>query len=119
MWLDSVGNFYSENARVTERFRLASANTMDLPGEDRGPDGVHRAGDTSYGIRRAGTADVDSEPDPYASESWEYACHEGNEQHLEEAHRLGFKWYSGSIRSSDPGLVLQEKTETRRATAKG
>lgn len=29
VWLDSVGNFYSENARVTERLRLADANTME------------------------------------------------------------------------------------------
>ena len=29
MWLDSVGNFVSPNVRVTERFRLVEANTLD------------------------------------------------------------------------------------------
>ena len=29
MWLDSVGNFVSENVRVIERLRLVEANTMD------------------------------------------------------------------------------------------
>jgi hypothetical protein len=98
MWLDSVGNFYSENARVTERFRLASANMMDYQVRVEDPTVFTEPVTLSYGIQRAGTGDVESESDPYASESWEYACHEGNEQHLEEAHALGFKWYRGSIR---------------------
>ena len=50
----------------------------------------------SYDLQRAGTGG--GTPDPYASESWEYACHEGNTHHIEEAHTLGFMWYEGAVR---------------------
>jgi len=102
MWLDSVGNFYSENARVVERLRLASANQMDYEVRIDDPTVFTQPVTLSYVLQRAGTGDgrdgADAAPDPYAVESWEHACHEGNVPHVEEAHTLGFKWYGGAVR---------------------
>jgi len=103
MWLDSVGNFYSENARVVERFRLASANKMDYEVRIEDPMVFTEPVTLSYDLQRAGTGGGrggrgGGTPDPYASESWEHACHEGNLNHIEEAHRLEFKWYGGAVR---------------------
>ena len=101
MWLDSVGNFYSENARVVERFRLVSANKMDYEVRIEDPTVFTEPVTLSYDLQRAGTGGGrrggggGATPDPYASESWEHACHEGNTHHIEEAHVLGFKWYEG------------------------
>ena len=100
MWLDSVGNFYSENARVVERFRLASADKMDYEVTIEDPTVFTQPVTLSYDLQRAGTGPRrgggGATPDPYASESWEHACHEGNANHVEEAHTLGFKWYEGA-----------------------
>jgi hypothetical protein len=102
MWLDSVGNFYSENARVVERLRLASANQMDYEVTIDDPTVFTQPVTLSYVLQRAGAGrgggGANATPDPYAVESWEHACHEGNAEHIEEAHRLGFKWYSGEVR---------------------
>ena len=98
MWLDSVGNFYSDNARVTERFCLASADKLDYEVRIEDPTVFTEPVTLSFEIQRAGTGDAGGAGDPYANESWEYACHEGNTHHIEEAHRLGFKWYSGATR---------------------
>jgi hypothetical protein len=103
MWLDSVGNFYGENARVTERFRLVEANTIDYQVTIDDPAVFTRRAVLNYPLRRAGTgggcaecrtaAAAPGEVDPYEKESWEHACHEGNSQHIEGVKGLGFKWY--------------------------
>ena len=97
MWLDSAGNFIGPNAKVTERVRLASANDARLPGDDRRPRNLHAA---VYAERAATTPGRwrrrwggNAERDPYAAESWEHACHEGNGEHEAEIKKLGFKWY--------------------------
>ena len=111
MWLDSVGNFYSENAHVTERFRLADANTMDYEVTIDDPTVFTRPFKLNYPLRRqgagggcaecgAGNAQPAAKVDPYEKESWEHACHEGNEHHVEGAKGLGFKWY---LPPSPPG----------------
>lgn len=99
MWLDSVGNFVSEHVRVIERLRLVEANTMDYEVTIDDPDVFTQAWTLSYRLRRAGTgaaggggANVN---DPYASESWEHACHEGNFNHIHGTQELGFKWFPG------------------------
>jgi hypothetical protein len=97
MWLDSVGNFYSENARVIERFRLADVNTMDYEVTIEDPTVFSQPVTLSYRLRRAGVGPAGAAPDPYAIESWEHACHEGNTHHVEEAQRLGFKWFGGVV----------------------
>ena len=102
MWLDSVGNYYSANARVTERFRLVDANTIDYEVTIDDPTVFTRTWTINAPLRRAGTggggggADGGA-PNPYARESWEHACHEGNAHHVESARELGFKWFGGVV----------------------
>jgi hypothetical protein len=102
MWLDSVGNFYGENARITERFRLADANTIDYEVTIDDPATFTRPWKLNAPLRRAGTGGGGAgggnanNKDPYASESWEHACHEGNGNHVVGAHELGFRWYPGA-----------------------
>jgi hypothetical protein len=98
MWLDSVGNFVSENVRVVERLRLVEANTMDYEVTIDDPTVFTQPWTLSYRLRRAGTGGGGggggaAVPDPYAAESWEHACHEGNFQHIEGVQHLGFKWF--------------------------
>ncbi len=88
MWLDSVGNFYSEHARLTERFRLADANTLDYELTVDDPTTFTRPWKANFPLPRVRASD-----DPYAAEIWEQACHEGNLQHIEGLKSLGFKWY--------------------------
>jgi hypothetical protein len=97
MWLDSIGNFYSENAKVTERFRLVAQNIIDYEVTIDDPTVYTQPMKLSYRLNRAGTGGgANARPDPYASESWEHACHEGNLHHVEGAQGLGFKWYRGA-----------------------
>jgi hypothetical protein len=104
MWLDSVGNFYSDNARVVERFRLVSANQIDYEVRIEDPTVFTEPVTLSYDLQRDGTGPRlgggagGGTPGPYASESWEHACHEGNTHHVQEVHVLGFKWYKGAVR---------------------
>ena len=35
--------------------------------------------------------------DPYANESWENACFEGNSKDTEHVRALGFKWFPGVV----------------------
>lgn len=90
MWLDSVGNFVSGNVRITERFRLVEANTMDYEVTIDDPTVFTQPWVLSYRLRRAGAGNT---PDPYANEGWEHACHEGNVNHIEGAQHLEFKWF--------------------------
>jgi hypothetical protein len=99
MWLDSVGNFYSENARITERFRRVSATQIDYEVTIDDPTVFTQPWKLNNRLNLAGTGGgggAAGRPDPYASESWEHACHEGNGHHVEGARELGFKWYPGA-----------------------
>ena len=104
MWLDSVGNFYTDNARVTERFTLVDANTLDYDVTIEDPATFTRPLKLDYALHRAGTGGCaecggvsrQTDADPYEKESWEHACHEGNGIHIEGAKELGFTWYTGA-----------------------
>jgi len=81
-WIDSIGNFYSDNPKITERWTLADAKTIDYS--------VTIEDSTVY--TRPWTMNVPlvrREP----LELWEHACHEGNTHHVEGTQALGFKWY--------------------------
>lgn len=92
-WLDQVGNFISDNAHVVERFTLAAANIIDYQVTIDDPTVFTRPWTIRLPLRRAG-AGAGAANDPYAKETWEHACHEGNlaSEHVRE---LGFKWFSG------------------------
>ena len=108
-WLDSTGQFYSENTRMVERWRLADANTIDYEITIEDPTIYTRPWKINFAKRRAGTAPAggprgvtaaSSLPaaairDPYANELWERACYEGNTESMRGMHALGFKWFHG------------------------
>ena len=109
-WFDSAGNFYSENTRLVERWRLVDANTIDYEVTIEDPTIYTRPWKMNYPKRRAGTAGagggggvtaVSIAPsttiakDPYAGELWEVGCHEGNAIGAQAIRNLGFKWYKG------------------------
>ena len=95
MWLDSVGNFVSENVRVVERLRLVEANTMDYEVTIDDPAVFTQPWTLGYRLRRAGGGGRGgAAPDPYAIEAWEHACHEGNFNHIKGGQDLGFRWFN-------------------------
>jgi hypothetical protein len=89
-WLDQVGNFFSDNVHVVERFSLASANIIDYEVTIEDEKVYTRPWKIRLPLRRAGAGSGDK----YANETWENACHEGN--HATEHNReLGYKWFRG------------------------
>ena len=59
-WFDSVGNIYSENTRMTERFRMVDANTIDYELTVEDPTMYTRPWKMNYPMRRAGTGGTDN-----------------------------------------------------------
>jgi len=106
-WFDSTGQFYSENTRMTERWTLVDANTMDYEVTVEDPTIYTRPWKMTFPKRRAGTASGGPRGvsvtsvlpavtnDPYAKELWETACYEGNTESLQSIHALGYKWFPG------------------------
>ena len=106
-WFDSTGQFYSENTRMIERWRLIDADTIDYVVTVEDPTIYTRPWTMTFPKRRAGTGprgprgvSVTSslppvENDPYAKEFWETGCFEGNAATIEAVRSLGFKWFSG------------------------
>jgi hypothetical protein len=97
MWLDSGGNFIGPNAKVTERIRLVSANDLDYQATIDDPETFTQPWTLTARQRRQGAGGGqgggNAVRDPYAAESWEHACHEGNGEHEDDIRKLGFKWY--------------------------
>ena len=91
-WLDQVGNFVGANVRVTERFTLADANTIDYQVTFDDPTVYTRPWTIRLPLRRANAPANDK----YATETWENACHEGNKA-PDDIRDLGFKWFSGVV----------------------
>ena len=88
----------NSNAKVTERIRLVSPNDLDYQATIDDPETFTQPFTLSARQRRQGAGGQgggggNAVRDPYAAESWEHACHEGNGEHEDEIKRLGFKWY--------------------------
>ena len=108
-WLDSTGQFYSANTRLVERWKLVDANTIDYEVTFEDPTIYTRPWKINFAKRRAGTAPTggprgvtaasslppSATKDPYASESWERACYEGNTESMQGMRSLGYKWFTG------------------------
>ncbi|MDH3508047.1 MAG: hypothetical protein OEQ25_13010 [Gammaproteobacteria bacterium] len=108
-WFDSTGQFYTENTRMTERFRLVDADTIDYEITIEDPTVYTRPWTMSFPRRRPGTGPnlrrsrlpsavaINAPPveDPYENEVWEEACYEGNGEGRAALHALGYEWFRG------------------------
>jgi hypothetical protein len=95
-WLDQVGNFFSDNVHVVERLTLADANTIDYEVTFDDPKVFTRPWKIRLPLRRAGGGVGNLNNDPYANETWENACYEGNKA-PEHMRALGYKWFTGVV----------------------
>ena len=107
-WLDSTGHFFSENTRMTERWKMVDANTIDYEVTVEDPTIYTRPWKMNFPKRRPGTGPRSTGPlpnaatvntpapkDPYAVETWEVACYEGNTQVPAGIRELGYKCFRG------------------------
>ena len=107
-WLDSTGHIYTENTRVTERWTLADADTIDFEMTIEDPTLYTRPWKMNFPKRRPGTgprftgrqpsavaANAPRVEDPYANEVWENGCYEGNGEGRAALRALGYQWYRG------------------------
>jgi len=121
-WFDTAGNFFTENTKMVERWRLADADTIDYSVTIEDPTIYTRPWTMNFPKRRQGTDTrrlraaafaavsaeeraragfVDNAParprtvDPYAKEVWEEPCFEGNHENTITQRESGFKWYPG------------------------
>ena len=107
-WFDSTGQFYTENTRMVERWRLVEANTVDYEVTIEDPTIYARPWKINFPKRRAGTGPrgaprgvsvtatlPPTNNDPHANELWETACYEGNTESLVGIRSFGFKWFTG------------------------
>ena len=108
-WFDSTGHYYSENTRMTERWTLVDADTIDYELTIEDPTIYTRPWKMNFPRRRPGTgpdtrgtrlpsavsADAPSVQDPYANEVWEVGCYEGNMGGAASIRALGFQWFRG------------------------
>jgi hypothetical protein len=84
-WLDQVGNFFSDNAHVVERFTLVAPNIIDYEATIEDPTVFTRPWKMRLPLRRG-----------RSEELWEHACHEGNTD-ADVARALGYRWFSGVV----------------------
>ena len=122
-WFDTAGNFFTENTKMTERWRLVDPNIIDYSVTIEDPTIYTRPWTMNFPKRREGTdnrrlraqafAAVSAEerraagyventaparprdPNPWEKEVWEEPCFEGNHENTITQHASGFKWYSG------------------------
>jgi hypothetical protein len=85
-WFDSAGNYFSENTRLIERWRLADANTIDYEVTIEDPTIYTRPWEMNYPKRRARTPGAGgggglcrqaagvAPPTTLCEEFWEQAC---------------------------------------------
>ena len=111
-WLDTTGQYFTENTRMIERWTMVDANTIDYEITIEDPTVYTRPWKMNFPKRRAGTGPrprgtpipnavakaVASAPpvkDPHAGEAWEVACYEGNKQVPADIRELGYKYFRG------------------------
>lgn len=91
-WLDQVGNFFSANAHLVERFTPVHPDILDYEVTIDDPSVFTRPWTIRLPFRRAAAPAGDR----YGTEMWEAACHEGNKAG-EHMRGLGFRWFPGVV----------------------
>ena len=108
-WLDSTGIYFTENTRMTERWRLVDSDTIDYEITIEDDTVYTRPWKMNFARRRPGTGpdtrrtrlasavelDVPRLDDPYAGEIWEDACYEGNREGPAALREFGYDWFRG------------------------
>jgi hypothetical protein len=97
-WLDQRGRFYTEEARMTERFTLVDANTLHYSVTVDDPNVYTRPFTLAVAFRRNTTEGV---------EVWEEACHENNEESMQQFRNVGLAIY--------PGITAREARDLKKA----
>lgn len=99
-WLDQRGTFYTEAAKVTERFTFADADTILYEATLEDPHVYTRPFTIAFALRRNFTRDF---------ELWEEACHEG-EATMKHLYAIGLGIY--------PGISVKQALELKQAFEK-
>lgn len=102
VFLDQRGRFYTDEARVTERFTMLDAGTMHYQATIDDSNVYTRPFTIAVALRRNAAANV---------ELWEEACYEDNTESMEHFRKIGYQTY--------PGMTGAEARALRQAFAKG
>jgi hypothetical protein len=94
VFLDRRGTFYTDTAKVTERFTMLDRNTIAYGATIDDPLVYTRPFTIAFMLSRHPTEGF---------ELWEDACHEG-EANVQELYNLGFKKYPGINAEDVPAL---------------
>jgi hypothetical protein len=97
-FLDQRGRFYTDEARVIERFTLVDANTLHYQATIEDANVYTRPFTIAIALRRNTQPNV---------EIWEEACFESNEHHMNSFEKVGYGIY--------PGITGAQARELRRA----
>jgi hypothetical protein len=98
VFLDQRGRFFTDEARVVERFTLLDAGTLHYQATIEDPNVFTRPFTIAVAFRRNAAANV---------ELWEEACYEGNDERMEYFRGLGYGTYPG-ITGADARRWRQE-----------
>ncbi len=102
IFLDQRGRFYTDEARVTERFTMLDAGTMHYQATIDDPNVYTRPFTIAVALRRNAAANV---------ELWEEACYEDNTESMGHFRKIGYQTY--------PGITGAEARALRQAFDKG
>lgn len=86
IFLDQRGRFYTDEARVTERFTMLDAGTLHYQATIDDPNVYTRPFTIAVAIRRNAAPNV---------ELWEEACYEDNTESMAHFRKIGYQVYPG------------------------
>ena len=102
VFLDQRGRFFTDEARVTERFTMLDAGTMHYQATIDDPNVYTRPFTIAVALRRNAAANV---------ELWEEACYEDNTESMQHFRKIGYQTY--------PGITGAQARALRQAFEKG
>ena len=86
VFLDQQGRFFTDEARVVERFTMLDAGTMHYQATIDDPNVYTRPFTIAVALRRNAAPNV---------ELWEEACYEENTESMEHFRKIGYQTYAG------------------------